>query len=110
MVDYQIVFCQKIAITPNKFVTFIKTPISALNCLDKYVTPKLSAQIVEKYKTPNSDIDHLSTKHLIVTKTPNRHGQNMSTSLQQARHVNKMKQQYCMIARRGGEGEEGKQC
>ena len=36
---------------------------------DKYVTPKqLLPKYVAKYKTPNSDSDHLSIKHQIETK------------------------------------------
>ena len=36
---------------------------------NKYVTPKqLLPEYVAKYETPNSVVDHLSTKHQIETK------------------------------------------
>ena len=54
---------------------------------DKYVTQKhLRPKDVAKYITPNSGIDHLLVRKTPNrTKTPNRHGQNMSMALQQTR-------------------------
>ena len=49
------------------------------------LTPKLTAKTVVKYKTPNSDAVHLSTKHQMVTNTPSRHGQIMLKASQQMR-------------------------
>ena len=50
-------------------VMFMKHQRSTQKRLDKYVAPKLFLpNYVAKYKTPNSNIDHLSTKHQIETK------------------------------------------